>query len=167
MSDHHRVLCLARVSLDPAEPIVMCGAEGDHVATGATDEMCRHQDHEVIFTDGYIALSLYECLYAVTGLRTGDVRGSLWDYKTGPWKPSLWKMSPESIARVMAIHAAGAEDEPEETDAEVLARLLDGAVERDGWLHLRSKCSTPREIALLEEYLSPTSKGARQVWFQP
>lgn len=81
-----------------------CGPEEDapHFVNGegkrSTDceemnDSLRHETHALIYTDGHIALTLYECTYA------------LWDgaglIKAGQmWKKGHWKLTAESCQKI-------------------------------------------------------------------
>lgn len=55
-------------------------------------EAMKHQSHALIYADGCVAITLYECCYAMWYLRKGEFGGgSLWSKD--------WKMSEESMAK--------------------------------------------------------------------
>ena len=54
------------------------------------------QSHALIYTDGCIAVTLYECVFAVVYLRNNKVEhGSL-------WKNEKWRLKEESLKKVLA-----------------------------------------------------------------
>lgn len=54
------------------------------------------QDHALLYTDGSVALTMYECCYALFSLRDGRLMcGSLWE-------KGHWHLSPESLEKVRA-----------------------------------------------------------------
>jgi hypothetical protein len=56
-----------------------------------------YQTHALIYTDGTIALTLYECCYAMWELRTGKVLyGS-------SWEKGEWKLTDESLAKIKEL----------------------------------------------------------------
>lgn len=60
----------------------------------------NHQTHALIYTDGFVALTIYECCYAVWSARRGDlIGGSLWNKKE-------WQLTKESIEKIRKHHEA-------------------------------------------------------------
>lgn len=61
---------------------------------GAYLEHAMHERHALIYTDGVIALTMYETCYAMWGVTSGKcMGGSLWDKKE-------WKLSQESLDKL-------------------------------------------------------------------
>ena len=52
------------------------------------------ETHALIYTDGCIAVTLYEHCYAMFNLSTGKARGSL-------WRKDEWKLSQASLDKIM------------------------------------------------------------------
>lgn len=57
------------------------------------DDSYCDQVHALIYTDGVVAITLYECCYSTWFLRDGHGTGSL-------WKMSEWKLKQESIDEI-------------------------------------------------------------------
>lgn len=56
----------------------------------------RGESHALIYTDGSIALTIYECCYAIWGVREGKLLGG------NLWKKGEWSLSEDSRVRVLA-----------------------------------------------------------------
>lgn len=54
------------------------------------------QSHALIFSDGAIALTLYECCYAMWRLSDGSFMGAA----SVLWKKGEWKLTPEALAEI-------------------------------------------------------------------
>ena len=64
---------------------------------GPLDDESHEELHAVIYLDGSMALTLYECCYAMWSLRDGDcLGGSLWE--KGEWQLDL-----QSIRRFLIV----------------------------------------------------------------
>lgn len=92
-------------------PTYICPVEVEYTGTAnygisPNDNLNYTHDetHALIYTDGKIALTLYECCYAMWYLRNGDFagapRGSL-------WKQGEWKLSSESIEKIKKLMVVG------------------------------------------------------------
>lgn len=56
-----------------------------------------NEPHALIYADGFVAMSLYECCYATWDLKTSCLTsGSL-------WKAGDWQLSPESFQKIKAM----------------------------------------------------------------
>lgn len=76
---------------------------GDGVETPMTEEdiLClRHEDHALIYSDGGIALTVFECCYATWSLRSGLLMGG------SLWKPKEWKLTQESVDKIRVVYPA-------------------------------------------------------------
>lgn len=67
---------------------------GEQDVTDIMVEMCKLQDHALIYTDGTIAVTLYECCYAMWTLHDGKFHGG------SLWKKDCWRMSRDSIEKI-------------------------------------------------------------------
>ena len=75
---------------------------GERVPLPELDRSYGPESHALIYTDGCVALTLYEYVYATWNARTG----SLW---TGSlWTKGEWRLTDESIAKIKAHCAWGA-----------------------------------------------------------
>ena len=54
------------------------------------DEMLLHETHALLYSDGYIAVTLYECVYAMWEVDGGKILAGRM------WKPSHWRLTEES-----------------------------------------------------------------------
>jgi len=62
----------------------------------------RDQVHALIYTDGGIAVTLYECCYATWYVRDGrNFGGTLWSME-----PELWRLSPASLDKIRGMYNA-------------------------------------------------------------
>lgn len=60
-------------------------------------EYYHKQEHALIYTDGSVAITLYECCYAMWYLRDGKFGGgSLWDI-------GQWTLEPESVEKIKEL----------------------------------------------------------------
>ena len=55
------------------------------------------ETHALIYTDGYVALTIYECTYAMWSLKDGSIRAGQM------WKKGDWKLADESITKIMEM----------------------------------------------------------------
>lgn len=83
---------------DAEEAFGMVDGEGNKVAVGADwIEAQSHETHALIYTDGSIALTLYECGYFIFSVKNGKlVRGP-------GWAKAEWKLSDESLDRIRGV----------------------------------------------------------------
>lgn len=56
---------------------------------------CHTETHALIYTDDFIALTIYECCYAVWSLADGHGQGAL-------WKRREWRLTQEARAKIRA-----------------------------------------------------------------
>lgn len=83
-----------------------CGPEVErvwHTGEGKTEPMSAdhiymetHEEHALIFDDGYIAVTVYEYCYAFWYLKDGMCAGG------DLWKEKQWKLMPEALAQIKA-----------------------------------------------------------------
>lgn len=55
------------------------------------------EEHELLYTDGYVALTLYECCYALWSPVTGESLGG------ALWKKSDYRLSKQACADILAL----------------------------------------------------------------
>lgn len=72
------------VGNDPESFARMLGPNGEEYLDNTNAENMRHECHALIYTDGIIAVTLYECCYAMWTVKDGKlVGGHLWE--KGEW----------------------------------------------------------------------------------
>jgi hypothetical protein len=76
---------------DPGEDLALYG----RVLNDQEVREMMGQTHALIYTDGSIALTIYECCYAMWYLRDGEFAGG------SLWKKGEWKLSCETIQRIV------------------------------------------------------------------
>jgi hypothetical protein len=60
-------------------------------------QMFSHQVHALIYTDGHVALTIYECCYAMWYLRDNEVGGG------SLWKKGEWRLTAASLDKVKEL----------------------------------------------------------------
>jgi hypothetical protein len=63
-------------------------------------EAQKIQEHALIYTDGCVALTLYECCYALWHLRDGRIMSSS---KTSLWKEEDWKLTQGTLEKLRTL----------------------------------------------------------------
>ncbi len=53
------------------------------------------QNHALLYTDGHVAVTIYECSYAMWYLNSGKIAGG------SLWKKDEWKLSDESRSKIL------------------------------------------------------------------
>lgn len=82
----------------PEEHFTVSDAGGNNVEVDpGWVESRMHESHALIYTDGSIALTLYECSYAIWSLRDGKV------IESQCWKRGEWQLTDESRAKINAL----------------------------------------------------------------
>lgn len=71
--------------------------EVDIVYLGTDPEM-YHETHELIYTDGYVALTVYECCYVLWNVISGKM---LYGALHSP--VSDWKLHPDSLTKIKQL----------------------------------------------------------------
>jgi len=85
---------------DVEQEFRVVNGEGDTVDMGAEwYEASRHRQHALIYTDGHIALSMYECGYVMWSLADGMI------LRAPSWHCSKWQLTKESLEKVRALAA--------------------------------------------------------------
>lgn len=77
------------------DKFIWVGSEGERKPM--TDEEFNgfsHETHALIYCDGSIAVTIYECCYAMWLMRDGSLAGG------SLWKPKEWKLSDKSLAEI-------------------------------------------------------------------
>jgi hypothetical protein len=88
---------------------VWCTANGDVPMTPEEIANERTQTHALIYSDGIVAVTLYECTYATWLVQTGECIGGRCN-KVGDWKLSdtacarlsAWRLPPSTFAEEIA-----------------------------------------------------------------
>jgi len=85
---------------DDAEEQFSCiGADGEKADMGpGWIESQRIETHALIYTDGTIAVTMYECCYAMWSVdRSGELIGG------SMWKQKDWKLTDDSIQKIFSL----------------------------------------------------------------
>jgi hypothetical protein len=73
---------------------LMTDSEGKSYSDAHLAEVLSYEEHALLYCDGYIAVTIYECCYAMWNVADGSVQGgSLWD-------KGNWKLTDESLEKI-------------------------------------------------------------------
>jgi len=96
--DHIDFIC--SINADRIEGYAGDWVDGNGVHVPMTQDECdwfNHQEHALIYTDGYVAVTLFECCYAMWHLKDGLVAGG------SLWKRGEWKLTEKSLQKIQEI----------------------------------------------------------------
>lgn len=103
-NDHPMTICQLDVRLAPEAPdeVYLTGADCDEPVLDMPEPIRRGWErHDLIFVDGTVAISVYECCYCMWSAESGKcMGGSLWA------TPAHYVLTPASHALLMS-HAVG------------------------------------------------------------
>jgi hypothetical protein len=102
MSDHehagHPRFCFEVTAeciiADPARWTWHIGDGNTKPMTAQEIESNKHESHALIYTDGHIAVTLYEHCYAMWRVSDGTIAGG------SLWNKGEWRLTPESVTRI-------------------------------------------------------------------
>lgn len=88
----------------PANELAMYGRQ---LKDDEERRWCLGEEHALLYTDGSIAVTFYECSYAMWHLEKGDLIGGRHHkegsfMKDGEFHPGDWKLSEESRLKILA-----------------------------------------------------------------
>lgn len=77
-----------------------CLIDANGSVVAQDNSMFNHQYHALIYTDGFVALTIYECSFAIWSARDGYCLGSQYH------KNKEWQLTKESIEKIRKHHEA-------------------------------------------------------------
>jgi hypothetical protein len=100
--DHPHFACILEARLREGEPHDRVKGDAPVPDADLTEDNRRETEyHALIYTDGFIALTIFECCYALWSVATGEVEGG------SLWRRRQHVLTPASL-QVLRRHAEGA-----------------------------------------------------------